>query len=161
MKIRKTYERERLPFETVGESLTHQSMAPECDINRIMLKWQKTGIIEHANTYQGQYGDFTNLPADYHVAMNQIVATNEMFMSLPSSLRKRFNNDPGQFLEFVEDEDNRDEMRKLGLLKPVDDAEGGVIDPNDAKPPQKAATAVSGANEPQKAKAKPQGADSE
>lgn len=118
MEIRKAYHRTRVTFATTGESKTHQSMAPECDINRIMLKWQKTGVLEHANRFEGQYGDYTDVPADYHEAMNQIVATNEMFLSLPAQLRKRFHNDPGEFLEFVEDENNRDEMKKLGLLRP-------------------------------------------
>lgn len=51
--------------------------------------------------------------------MNQIVQAQDMFMSLPSKIRNRFGNDPSQFLDFVSDPLNKDEMRSLGLLKDV------------------------------------------
>ena len=117
MIIRKAYDRERLPFFTQGESLTHQSMAPECDINRIMAKWQKTGVIEHANTFQGEYGDFAEIPT-YQEAMNKVIRGQEVFMTLPSSVRKKFDNDPHQFLEFATDPSNADQMVEMGLAEP-------------------------------------------
>ncbi|AXL15028.1 internal scaffolding protein [Microviridae sp.] len=117
MNIRKTYDRERLPFSTTGESLTHQSMAPECDINRIMAKWQKTGVIEHANNFNGDYGDFSEVPT-YQEAMNKVIRGQEVFMTLPSSVRKQFDNDPHQFLEFATDARNTDEMVDMGLMDP-------------------------------------------
>ena len=117
MIIRKAYDRTRTPFETKGESLTHQSMAPECDINRIMAKWQKTGVIEHANTFNGDYGDFSEIPT-YQEAMNKVIRGQEVFMTLPSSVRKRFDNDPHQFLEFATDPQNGDEMVAMGLQDP-------------------------------------------
>jgi len=142
MLIRKTYDRQRQTFYTTGDSLTHQSFKDECDINRIMLKWQKTGMVEHANHFQGSYGDFTNVPTDYQEAMNQVINTQEMFSSLPSSIRKRFGNDPAAFLDFVEDPDNRDEMARMGLLKPQPKVEDVIeTDPKPKAPerPKKAA----------------------
>lgn len=127
MEIRKPYDRERVSFSTTGESLTHQSMAPECDINRIMAKWQKTGVIEHANTYQGQYGDFAETPT-YQEAMNVVIESQEMFMTLPSSVRRQFDNDPGQFLAFAVDPQNGEKMIEMGLATP------SVIDDQDAAP---------------------------
>lgn len=132
--IRKPYERERLAFATTGESLTHKSMAAECDINQIMLKWQKTGVIEHRNTFQGQYSDFTNTPTDYQEAMNQVLEADEMFSSLPSSVRKRFANDPANFLEFVGDPTNIPEMIKLGLATPNTDFDDVIEKPKKASP---------------------------
>jgi len=127
MKVRSPYTRVRTPFETTGESLTHQSMAPECDINRIMAKWQKTGVIEHANTYQGQYGDFAETPS-YQEAMNVVLESQEMFMTLPSSVRRQFDNDPGQFLAFAVDPSNGEKMIEMGLASP------SVIDASDNVP---------------------------
>lgn len=98
-----------------GDSLTHQSMAEECDINKIMLKWQKTGVIEHRNTFDGQYGDFVDVPTDYHAAVNQVMEAQDMFNTLPSSVRKNFANDPGLFLEFVSDPKNGPKMVEMGL----------------------------------------------
>lgn len=113
--VRMPYDRERLSFQTTGESLTHQSMQDECDINQIMLKWQKTGIIEHTNTYEGRYGDFTETPIDYQEALNQVREAEDMFMSLPSSIRRQFENNPQEFLEFVGDPKNAEKLVDMGL----------------------------------------------
>lgn len=117
-KILRQFERNRQTFNTWGDSMTHQSHQKECDINQIMLRWQKTGVIDHANTYQGQYGDFSEVPNDYQEAMNRVINAQDMFMSLPSSIRKQFNNDPGQFLDFATDPKNADRMVELGLSAP-------------------------------------------
>ncbi|AXL15592.1 internal scaffolding protein [Microviridae sp.] len=118
MEIRKAYDRVRTPTEIKGESRTHQAHKDECDINRIMQKWAKTGVVEHRNTFQGQYADFTNTPGDYQEAMNQILEANAMFMSLPSGVRRRFGNDAGSFLDFATDPENAAELQKMGLTKP-------------------------------------------
>jgi len=115
MEIRRAYDRTRTTTLITGESLTSQAHKDECDINRIMLKWAKTGTIEHRNTFQGEYGDFTGSPGDYHEAMTQVVEANEMFESLPSQIRRRFGNDPGAFLDFVQDENNHDQLIDMGL----------------------------------------------
>lgn len=147
--IKKHYDdHERQFFNTVGISMTHQSMAAECDINKIMLKWQKTGILEHRNTFEGQYGDFTETPQDYHESMNAVLAAEDMFSTLPSQIRKRFANDPGLFLEFVSDPENAAEMVSLGLATApqIAESELSLVEPLDdaldtpktaSKPPSK------------------------
>ena len=110
MEIRRAYDRTRTQTPIKGESLTSQAHKDECDINRIMLKWAKTGTIEHRNTFEGQYGDFSETPGDYHEAMTQVVQANEMFEGLPSQIRRRFGNDPG-----VQDAKNVDQMVDMGL----------------------------------------------
>lgn len=97
-------------------SMTKQSFAKECDINSIMAKYQKTGLIDHVNKYEGRYGDFTNV-SDYQTSLNAVMAAQDEFLSLPSSLRARFANDPAQFLHFVHDENNREEAINLGLIQ--------------------------------------------
>jgi len=144
----KTAYGKRVPvrFETTGYSLTDQSMAPECDINKIMLRWQKTGVLEHRNTFEGQYGDFINVPQDYHSAMNQVIEAEEMFSSLPAKLRKRFGNDPGAYLDFVADPENASELVKMGLAKASRfDADGDLIDDGGNSPKK-----LSAAPEPKK-----------
>ena len=117
LNIRKHYDPSiKVQIFPVGESLTHQSMAEDCDINKIMERFQQTGLLDHMNTFEGQYGDFTEVPQDYHEAMNQVLEAQEMFYTLPSSVRKKFHNDPGQFLEFVDDPSNTDAMREMGLV---------------------------------------------
>lgn len=139
--IRNAFQRSRSTFATVGKSLTQQEFKDECDINRVMLKWQKHGVLEHRNTFEGQYGDFSNIPSDYHSAMNAVVEAQEMFMTLPSSVRKRFANDPGNFLEFVTDEKNVPEMVKMGLATARKDAPTLVEPKDEPTPPKKAKAA--------------------
>lgn len=97
-------------------SRTKQSFKDECDVNNIMKRYQRDGVIAHRNEFEGNYGDFMT-SEDYHSAMTQIAKAQQMFEALPSTIRNRFNNDPSEYLEFVHDENNKDEMIKLGLMK--------------------------------------------
>lgn len=96
-------------------SLTHQCFKDECDINNIMSRWVKDGLVAHVNQYQGRYEDVSSAE-DYHTSLNRVIAAQDAFDSLPATIRSRFENDPGKFLEFVGDPSNKDEMTKLGLL---------------------------------------------
>lgn len=114
--VRHRFQRKRLPTVIAGASRTKQSFAAECDINNIMKRFEKDGLVLHVNKFDGQYGDFTNAP-EYHDAVNKVLAADDMFMSLPASLRTRFENDPGRFLAFVADPANVREMQSLGLMR--------------------------------------------
>lgn len=109
--------RPRLVKKFSKPSLCQQQFAAECNINTIMKKYKKTGIIEHVNRYKAEYNNFIGYP-DYHEAQNQILAAHEMFMTLPSSIRERFSNNAESFLAFAQNTDNIDEMRSLGLAEP-------------------------------------------
>lgn len=115
--VRRWYDRVSSPFECVGASQTKQAFKEECDINRIMRKFERTGMIEHARTVPGGYGDFCSAP-EFHEACNVVLAAQEMFSTVPSKVRKRFDNDPAAFLAFVQDPANADEMVELGLARP-------------------------------------------
>lgn len=118
--IRKPYDKHvRFYTEIRGESRTKQSFQDECNINTIMAKYAKTGLIDHVGKYGGSYGD---LPAevDYQTALNAIMKAKECFASLPAGIRTRFENDPAQFLEFVEDPANAEEMIEIGLAEAKD-----------------------------------------
>lgn len=98
-------------------SVAKQEFATECDINNIMKRFERDGIEIHVNRYQGAYGDFTGA-VDFHTAMNQVITSQDMFMSLPAEIRERFGNDPGAFLDFVTDPVNEDELIEMGLRPP-------------------------------------------
>jgi len=101
--------------QLVGEaSMTQQNLAAETDINAIMSKYQKHGILTHVSKYAGQYGDFSGVH-DYKTGLERVMAANEMFESLPANIRDRFGNDPAKFIDFAVDPENVDEMRALGL----------------------------------------------
>ena len=97
-----------------GKGKTQQKFAKDCDVNAIVKKFQKTGAMDHVSHFQPQYGDFTG--PDFHAAMTIVAGAQQMFESLPSSLRKKFENDPAKFLDFVQDEKNAKEAEELGLV---------------------------------------------
>lgn len=97
-------------------SRTKQSMRDQCDINNIMRRFVKVGAVAHLNRFPGTYGE---APAvTFHEAMNVVRAAEEAFEALPGKLRKRFGNDPGQYMAFCGDPQNLPEMRKMGLAQP-------------------------------------------
>ena len=91
-----------------------QAHKAECDMNNIIRKHDKTGLVTHVNTATQQYGDFTEVN-EYQVNLNMIMEAREAFAELPSEVRKRFGNDPGQFFEYATNPDNLDGMIDLGL----------------------------------------------
>lgn len=105
--------RNRVKILSNQPSMTKQSFKTECDINAIMKKFQKTGAITH---YANNAGSYMDVPSGDLLDAQLIIANaNTMFEELPSSIRKKFENDPGQFLDFVQNEDNLEEMYELGL----------------------------------------------
>lgn len=98
-----------------GEGRTKQSFKDECDINVIMSRYQKTGILDFTAKHQAQYGDCTGL--EFQAGLDIISNAKRMFADLPSSVRRRFDNDPGEFLDFINDASNREEAQRMGLLK--------------------------------------------
>lgn len=125
--------RGRVQFETTGPSMTKQSMSAETDINNIMQRFVDGNAVTHLNKYEGNYGDFTEAPGDFHAAMNTVIKATEMFMSIPAQVRAEFRNDPGVFLDFAQDPDNLDRMRELGLAHPAS-ADGDDLTPPKAEP---------------------------
>ena len=119
MKIKSPYhDHDRVTLSFKNPSMTKQSFKGECDINNIMKKWQATGVIQHTKQHNGQYGDFSDV-SDYQTALEAVSLAQDSFASLPSNIRTRFHNSPGEFLEFMHNPANRQEQLELGLLDPV------------------------------------------
>jgi len=108
--------RERVHPLLDGESRTKQAMKDECDVNKIMEKFQRTGAVSHFSKHAPQYGMANSM--QLAEALNIVTEARSMFAELPSSLRTRFNGDPGEFLDFVQDPANAAEMVDLGLAVP-------------------------------------------
>jgi len=118
VKIRKFGDRVASRQHTGETTRVQQNLHETTDINRIMAKYQKTGLLTHVNTYAGEYGDFSGVP-DYKTGLERVQAAEEMFASLPAKIRDRFFNDPARFIEFATDKSNQQEMRDLGLAPPL------------------------------------------
>lgn len=105
----------RVRKHIIDESLAKQSFADECNINLIMARYEKTSILDHVNKYNGNYESYENVQ-DYHSALCQVINARQAFDDLPSKIRARFNNDPGQFLAYANNPDNKPGMKELGLM---------------------------------------------
>lgn len=118
------YQRTRCGIEfDPAEKRTKENMKDECDINRIMAKFQKTGLLTHVSNHAPKYGNAMSVE-EYENAKFVVAMTNSMYEELPSSIRKDFNG-PEEFLEFVSDPENNDQMREMGLVpdEPQNDSE--------------------------------------
>lgn len=114
--IRKPYsKRERKGIEILDPSMTKQSFKDDSDINNIMNKYQRTGALDYVNKSSPNFGFATSL--DLRESLEIINTANEMFNSLPSSIRKKFENDPEKFLDFAQNPDNASEMAEMGLTE--------------------------------------------
>ena len=116
-------------------SLTQQHQKDQADINYIIEQFNVTGVLP-TSPISPQYGDFSGI-GDYQSALNAVMAMEDEFMSLPAQVRARFENDPEKLMDFLSNENNRDEAIKLGLVNPVEQAE--IAAPNEDKTPTEGA----------------------
>lgn len=116
---------------------TKQSFRDECDINKIMAKFQKTGAISHIRQHGQNYGFASS--NDFAKSMRIVIQAKEMFAELPSSIRNRFANQPEHFLQFVQDPANADEMVTMGLMTPKSEAPPAEVLPPPAVAPKPSA----------------------
>jgi len=121
-----------------GPSRTKQAFKDACDINHIVKKFMKDGLISHVNSRQGMYADISSV-VDYQKAQNLVLKANRLFSELPSELRDRFKNEPQNFLQFMSDPKNKGAAIEMGLLpaeKPAEPRPG----PTAPDPPPKVAS---------------------
>lgn len=104
---------------------TKQCFKDECDINKMMARYNKSGVFPMP-TSEYKYGDFAAVP-DYQSALNIVISAQRSFDSLSLEVRKRFDYDPVQFLQFVNDPVNYQEGVKLGIWNKA--AEPPKVDP--------------------------------
>lgn len=116
-------------------SLAKQEFKDQCDINHIMRQFNSGKQITHIRQMQGQYMNLTELPNLFEA--KQIIATaHDTFMTLPSQIRARFDNDPQALITFLNDPNNNPEAIKLGLKyeTPTPEQGGPKAKPSAAKP---------------------------
>jgi phage internal scaffolding protein len=116
--------RKKVVYHTGEDSKVQQSFKDETDIKYILQKYGKSKMAP-TMINQALYGDFSEVPS-FQEAQNRLIQAQESFMTLSSDVRKKFDNDPTQFLEFVSKKENVEEMRKMGLMKPEEKPKGPV-----------------------------------
>lgn len=106
--------KQSIQFATLGR--TKQQFRDECDVNKIMAQYLRTGILDGRDPNQARYMDVSST-FDYQEAMNFIADANGQFYDLPAAIRARFGNDPGELLAFMDNPHNQSEAIALGLVR--------------------------------------------
>lgn len=106
----------RCALVTPGPSMTKQSHKDDCDVNIIVARFVKTGVLPEDSRVP-QYGDVSSL--EFQEAMLVVAEAKSAFQLLPAAVRDRFKNDPAEMLAFCEDPRNRAEAASMGLMDPL------------------------------------------
>lgn len=134
------------------KSMTQQNFKDEQDINTIVARVMKTGTLPDI-PIPPMYADLST-QEDYHTMLNRIAETNGLFYRLDPELRAEYNNDPGAWLQDVNEKLNNGDLaplREMGLdLSSVDaqleklerDAQDAAKAADQAKREDKAAEAT-------------------
>lgn len=101
-------------LDVSGESRTKQSFRDECDIENIVAKYVKTGLVSHLAGGQPFYADVSEM-ADYRGAIEQVRSAEKFFAGLPAKVRAFFENDIATFVDWMADPANADQLEKLGV----------------------------------------------
>lgn len=102
---------------SVSPSLTKQSFHDECDINNIVNRGIRDGILTHLNEGTAQYVDVTQY-LSYQESLNVVIAAQNAFNELPAEIRYEFANDPARYVDFCSNPKNLPRMIELGLALP-------------------------------------------
>lgn len=122
--LKHRYIRETRPvgLECITPSKTKQSFAKEADINTIMRRYQKTGVLVDPNDIKGNrkpmFDDFSS-GQDFQAVQDQIAHTHQEFELLPAHIRAQFGNSPSNLLDAMADPANEEALREMGILPPV------------------------------------------
>lgn len=107
---------DRKPFIPGGQSKTQQHFKEKVDIRNIVGNYRRTGQLPLSNA-SPIYGDFSEV-GTYQQCLDRVKAVEKDFLNLPSEVRKRFRNNPVELISFVQNENNREEAVRLGLIEP-------------------------------------------
>lgn len=103
-------------FNGEEPSVAIQSAKDECDINQIMAKAKRTGMVNHINAHAPRYGEVHG--GDFHDAMNIVTQATTAFEELPAAARAHFG-EPGAMLDYFDTNPDGPwpELEELGLLR--------------------------------------------
>lgn len=102
------------------KSMTRQSEAESCDINQIMKRFEKTGVLP-VDTREAVFTDVSEI-GSFREALDVVARATEGFMALPAHVRAEFGNDPVAFVDYCSDPANRGHLEELGLVEKAEAA---------------------------------------
>lgn len=124
------------------DGMTKQSFKDSTDVNKILAKFQKTGVISHLAKFGPEYGNFSDV--DFMQAQVALARGKEIFEALPAEVKREFKQDAGAFFAFVNDPGNKDRLKEVlpAIAEPGSYFPEVVRKPVGAAPPQPPAPAA-------------------
>lgn len=126
-----SYDRSEVSIDTgllcSDPSRAIQSQKAEADINNIVKAFGVTGRLPESVRLPS-FGDFTGV-SDYREAIEAVRAAEASFLTIPSEIRREFENSPQLFMEFCSNPSNLPKLREWGLAPTppaADPSEGGT-----------------------------------
>lgn len=129
--------RGRVYHPSGGEKKTKESESAACDINVIVDKWLKKGILP-LTTARPKYGDFSNA-GDYLEACTRLQTAEAEFLRVPAKVRRACDHDLGKFVEKCQTQEGLEELLELGLdptYAPASAGEGQVAGSGEGGTPE-------------------------
>ncbi len=123
------------PVLLCGPGRTKKEFVKRCDINEIIRRYRKTGQLDLVSKAAPVFADLSNV-GDFRGMVHKCRVAAEAFEGLPVAVRSRFGHEPAALVEFLQNDENRDEAVKLGLIV-APSKESVVVAPEGAvaKPP--------------------------
>lgn len=119
------------PVTSTGPSSAKQEFANECDINHIMRRYP-VGVPLPVADLQPVFTDVSEV-GSFADQLRRVDAARVAFSQLDPKIRFRFQNDPNELIEFLQDAKNLDEAVFLGLVVKRDIPAVVVSDANASK----------------------------
>lgn len=108
-------QRERVTTPLGSEVKTKQSFKNQCDINDLVARHRRTGLVDHTTSRKPLYGDFT-AATDLFTHINATNAAEDEFRTLPAQVRRLCNEDPVELLNLLATEPGCESLRTAGLV---------------------------------------------
>lgn len=105
-----------MPVVHCNDGRVKKEFRKACNINTIVAKYRRTGMVSSLNQARPVFADVSQI-GDFRSIVHRVRRAEEAFEALPAYVRKRFNHDSAQLVAFMQDEKNRDEAIKLGLIE--------------------------------------------
>ncbi len=110
-KPRNHYWREPLKTAPGEDGRTEQHHAKSCDINTIMARYVKTGVMDHISKYEPRYGDVSS--ADWQAAQNLVAGVKTEFEELPAYVRDYYEGNADNYLDAMQTDEGVNELRNI------------------------------------------------
>lgn len=109
--------RRRVGLKCPEDVITEQAHKAEVDINNIV---KRHGVDLIAKTQQLQSAEYVwdDIQGnDFQEAMLKVTKAQQNFDAMPSKVRKQFNNNPAEFMDFVQNPQNAEKLVEMGLAQ--------------------------------------------